>query len=43
MRILKSALFGAMALGVSTQAPGQTPPPPCSAAEHRAFDFWIGN
>lgn len=42
MHILKSALFGAMALGVSAHSQAQTPASPCSAAEHRAFDFWIG-
>ncbi len=42
MSFLKSALLGAMALGVSAQSPAQSPPPPCTAAEHRAFDFWVG-
>lgn len=42
MRVLKSALVCVMALGVSTQLQAQNPAPSCSAAEHRAFDFWIG-
>ena len=42
MRFLKSALLGAIALGVSTSSPAQGPSPPCAAAEHRAFDFWVG-
>ena len=42
MRFLKSFLLGAMTLGVSAPAPAQSPPPACGEAEHRAFDFWIG-
>jgi hypothetical protein len=42
MHLLNSALLGALALGVVAPAPAQSPPPSCSAAEHRAFDFWIG-
>jgi hypothetical protein len=43
MPFLKSALLGAMTLaGFSTPAPAQAPPPPCASAEHRAFDFWLG-
>ena len=42
MRFLKSFLLGAMALGTSAPSPAQNPPPACAAAEHRAFDFWIG-
>ena len=42
MRFLKSALLGAMAFGVSAPSPAQSPAPPCAAAEHRTFDFWVG-
>lgn len=44
MRLLKSLLFGALTLGVSATslAQGSAPPPACLSAEHRAFDFWIG-
>ena len=42
MRFLKAALLGAMATVVSAQSPAEGSPPPCAAAEHRAFDFWIG-
>lgn len=31
-----------MTLGTAAPLPAQSPPPPCEAAEHRAFDFWIG-
>ena len=30
------------AQGASTPAPTAPPPPPCSAAEYRALDFWVG-
>jgi len=43
------ALFAAMMAaipGYATLADGQTPhaakPPPCTAVEHRQFDFWVG-
>jgi len=42
MSPLRSVLVGAMALGVSAHSPAQAPAPQCSAVEHRAFDFWIG-
>ncbi len=42
MRFFKSFLLGAMTIGVSVSSPAQSPPAPCTAAEHRAFDFWIG-
>jgi len=42
MRFLKSALLGAMALGVSAPSPAQSPAPACTAVEHRTFDFWVG-
>lgn len=39
---LKPVVLAAMTLGFSAPSPAQRPPPPCTAAEHRAFDFWIG-
>ena len=42
MRLLKSALLGVMAFGAPAPALAQAAPPACAAAEHRAFDFWIG-
>ena len=42
MRWLKSALFGVIALGATAPALGQAAPPACAGADHRAFDFWIG-
>ena len=41
---LRFACFFAFALAVSAhaQAPVPTPPPACDTAEHRAFDFWVG-
>jgi hypothetical protein len=42
MRFLKSALLGAMALIASAPSPAQSPSPACATAEHRAFDFWLG-
>jgi hypothetical protein len=43
MHILKSVLLGAMALGVSAASPAQNPATPCAGAEHRVFDFWVGD
>lgn len=40
MRILALAVLLAMGADVTAQAPPQTRP--CSAPEHRQFDFWIG-
>jgi hypothetical protein len=42
MRIVKSALLGLMSFGITAPSPAQNPPPACSAAEYRAFDFWLG-
>jgi len=41
---LRFACFFALALAGSAnaQAPVPTPPPACDTAEHRAFDFWVG-
>ena len=39
---LKSLLLGALTLGVAAPSPAQVPPAPCDGAEHRAFDFWLG-
>jgi hypothetical protein len=35
--------IGAAALGWCAQASAQTASPPCTSAEHRAFDFWLGD
>ncbi len=37
--------LGLLASALPTTAPAQAPngTPPCSAAEHRQFDFWLGN
>lgn len=37
-----SLLLGSSAWA-SAQTPGANAPPPCAAAEHRQFDFWIGD
>jgi hypothetical protein len=42
MHFPKSVVLGALTLGVAAPSPAQVPPPPCAAAGHRAFDFWIG-
>lgn len=42
MHILKSALLVAMTTVVPASAFAQSPPAACATAEHRAFDFWIG-
>jgi hypothetical protein len=42
MHHLKTVMLGAMALGFSATSLAQSPPPPCASAEHRAFDFWVG-
>ena len=45
LRALFAAIIAALP-GYATLAVGETPPaakpPPCAAAEHRQFDFWIG-
>ena len=38
-----SLMLGSAASGQATQAPPAPPPPACTAAEHRQFDFWVGN
>jgi hypothetical protein len=42
MHILKSLVVVAMALGVAATSPAQGQPDTCASAEHREFDFWIG-
>lgn len=37
-----TVLLGVMMFGMSSAASAQNPPPACTTAEHRAFDFWIG-
>lgn len=43
MRTLHTAIaaIGLLIAGVSGAA--EAPPPPCSAPEHRQFDFWLGS
>ncbi len=43
MPLQRSLLIAILTLGVCATAPGQVPAAPCSAAEHRAFDFWLGD
>lgn len=38
----RSATLAAAVLLVAVSAWGQPAPQPCGAAEHRAFDFWVG-
>lgn len=42
LRNLLLFLPTACALAVSSPAPAVESPPPCTSAEHRRFDFWIG-
>jgi hypothetical protein len=43
MRLLTYFVLSAITLGVSTPSPAQnSQPQPCTASEHQAFDFWIG-
>lgn len=42
MRFVKSALLGLMYVGITAPSSAQNAQPPCSAAEYRAFDFWLG-
>jgi hypothetical protein len=43
LRTLAAALFCAVLHGVTAAQPAPAAPAPCSAATHRAFDFWIGD
>jgi hypothetical protein len=36
-------LAGAQTASAETQTPPAKKPPPCSAPEHRQFDFWLGD
>lgn len=42
MRWFNTVSFAAVMLSMAAAALSQGTPPPCSAPEHRAFDFWIG-
>jgi hypothetical protein len=42
MKPLILSLLGALSMSIPDSAPAQLPPPVCDGAEHRAFDFWIG-
>jgi hypothetical protein len=42
MRKLTITMLGVVVFGVVSAASGQRAAPPCSSAENRAFDFWIG-
>ncbi len=37
------AVLVLLALAVATAAFAQSRPPACTSAEHRQFDFWIGD
>ena len=41
MRFLTTIFLGAMTLVTAAAAPASQPAP-CTSAEHRAFDFWVG-
>lgn len=41
-RSILSFLLAALAAAGAASAQVQAPPPACSSAEHRAFDFWVG-
>jgi hypothetical protein len=45
MRTNALMFFGLLSLAATGTTYAQTPPPPpaCDAAEHRQFDFWIGD
>jgi hypothetical protein len=42
MRFLNTAILGVITLSAVFPAFGQASQSPCGSAEHRAFDFWIG-
>ena len=42
MQLFKTVFLWALAQCAMSSASGQVPAPPCTAAEHRAFDFWLG-
>jgi hypothetical protein len=42
IRLLKIVVLGAFAAGPVDFAVGQQAPPACGSAEHRTFDFWLG-
>jgi CubicO group peptidase (beta-lactamase class C family) len=42
MHFLRSVVLGVVTLAATTPSPAQNEPAPCAAAEHRAFDFWLG-
>ena len=42
MRNLTLSLVACMLLGAAGLSPALAPSLPCAAAEHRAFDFWLG-
>jgi hypothetical protein len=42
VQAMKLAAVGVALLALRCYATAQSPPPACSAAEHRQFDFWIG-
>ena len=35
--------FALITLGIASAEPTPTPPPACTATEHRQFDFWLGS
>ena len=43
LRPLVAALVAVLAVSPLAAQPGASAPPPCSGAEHRQFDFWLGD
>ena len=43
MRPLVTLLMLAACGQAAAEAPSASPPGPCTSAEHRAFDFWLGD
>lgn len=39
---VKTAILGAAVIGLGAGVRAQDPTPACASAEHRAFDFWVG-
>src|SRR4030095_7186718 len=42
LRFARFAVLGVIAMSSPPPTAAQTPPPACTAPEHRQFDFWLG-
>lgn len=42
MRLFASVAVGVLAMNICASASAQAPAPACTSAEHRQFDFWLG-